>query len=279
MLRRVNRERRCPVCGHDSWCGFSLDGGRLLVVCMRTPSGRPSANGGWVHLLEGGAVASPPADAVRDVRPVGEDARREIRTRYRRWLSFGLPLAPAAGILGLRQEWLAEYGAAATDATGDLVIPMLDCGSVVGVRVRRADGRKYSWPGSRNGLFMPKSPMSDGQVAVVAEGPTDAAALWGLGFYALGRPDCLSVPGLVASTLQRMGVSRAVIIADRDEPGIRGATKLAKTLRGARVSSSVLVPPDGVKDARDWAARDPDGLRSAVLRTCPATGANHNGNR
>ena len=46
---RTSRTRPCPVCSKRGWCGVSRDGN--AAICMRVKSCRPTANGGWLHLL------------------------------------------------------------------------------------------------------------------------------------------------------------------------------------------------------------------------------------
>jgi hypothetical protein len=43
-----------------------------------------------------------------------------------------------------------------------------------------------------------------------------------------------------------------VVVADADEPGRRGAEKLASVLRVYVPGVRVIEPPDGVKDVRAW---------------------------
>lgn len=126
-------------------------------------------------------------------------------------------------------------------------------GPVVGIRLR-ADGRKWSVTGGREGLFIPTSYKPRWGV-VIEEGPTNAAALKSLGFNAVGRPSCLGgVPDLARLCA---GVD-VVICAQRDKAdrngrraGQRGAGILFKALRGKAKSIRVIMPPRGFKDARD----------------------------
>jgi hypothetical protein len=48
--------------------------------------------------------------------------------------------------------------------------------------------------------------------------------------------------------------AEAVIVADRDAPGQRGAENLSSVLVAYMAAVRVIVPPEGVKDAREWKA-------------------------
>jgi phage/plasmid primase-like uncharacterized protein len=64
-------------------------------------------------------------------------------------------------------------------------------GKVVGIRLRRPDGRKVSVTGGHEGLFIPRGrDLYPGEPLLIAEGPTDTAALLDLNFMAIGRPSC-----------------------------------------------------------------------------------------
>ena len=53
-------------------------------------------------------------------------------------------------------------------------------GNVWGIRIRRPDGAKFSIKGGKEGLFIPEE--FGGDRLLIAEGPTDTAALLDLGF-------------------------------------------------------------------------------------------------
>ncbi len=47
---RVSKKRRCRICKHSTWCGFSRD--QRTSICMRESEGArgPSQNGGYIHV-------------------------------------------------------------------------------------------------------------------------------------------------------------------------------------------------------------------------------------
>jgi hypothetical protein len=124
-------------------------------------------------------------------------------------------------------------------------------GKAVGVRLRLPDGRKLSIRGGKEGLFLPTRLGSGGRL-LIAEGPTDTAALLDLGFAAVGRPSCSGGVGHVVDLVKRLGTAEAVVVADGDGPGLFGAEKLAARLLAYAPGVRVIAPPRGIMDARAW---------------------------
>ena len=130
-------------------------------------------------------------------------------------------------------------------------------GNPTGIRFRGVDGRKWSLKGGREGLFIPVDLQfsrwdDEYHQLLICEGPTDCAALLDLGFAAVGRPNCTGgvkqLIGLVADLQPR----EVVIVADADPPGLRGAKALAVELVSHCRGVKTILPPDGIKDVRDW---------------------------
>ncbi|HEX4589723.1 MAG TPA: toprim domain-containing protein [Gemmataceae bacterium] len=132
--------------------------------------------------------------------------------------------------------------------------PMSDAkGRVVGIRLRRPDGIKLAVRGGREGLFLPTVPSKVEKRLLICEGPTDAAALLDLGYsYVVGRPSCTGGVKLLVQLAQKRRWPEAVIVADADEPGRRGADSLASLLVCYVPEVRVIVPPGDVKDVRDF---------------------------
>jgi hypothetical protein len=126
-----------------------------------------------------------------------------------------------------------------------------DHGEVVGIRLRRPNGIKFSVRGGHEGLFLPAGMPTTGSL-LIAEGATDTAALLDLGFTSVGRPSCAGGVGVLVGFVRVRDYRELVIVADRDEPGRVGADMLASTLRVHHRSVRVIMPPPGVKDTRDW---------------------------
>lgn len=155
------------------------------------------------------------------------------------------------GLVMLEAGWSAKKSA--------YTFPMRDSkGRVIGIRLRYPSGSKSSVKTSRNGLFF--SPSFDPKQRVfVTEGPTDTAALLGLGLQAVGRPSCNS-GGAALSQLLGYG-AKVVVVADCDKPGRDGANKIAATLKRTCRTIKVIEPLRG-SDACDWVA---DGATADVV--------------
>jgi hypothetical protein len=129
--------------------------------------------------------------------------------------------------------------------------PMRDqAGEIIGIRTR-TDAEKKSILGSRNGLFWVLD--QDWEKPVyVTEGPTDCAAMLGLGFTTIGRPSAKTCSGMLVEVLQGHDV---VVVGDLDtgpeQDGQRGATMLANKLAESAKSVRLIFPLRG-KDVRQW---------------------------
>jgi len=136
--------------------------------------------------------------------------------------------------------WAPEYGA--------LAFPMRDGnGQLCGIRLRSMTGRKWTVKGSHEGIFLPDT--NPDRTVYIVEGPTDTAAALSIKLYAIGRPSCLGGTEILLSTIKRLNISRVVIVADKDKPGIAGALKMSAQLHVPHV---VIALPD--KDMRDYVA-------------------------
>ena len=281
--RRVTREHPCPVCGKPDWCLTSADG--TAAICPRISSPKRCGEAGWLHWLT-------------DQRPAGRFVRHiplsraPTRTDLDRLAEqYGADLDPGrlhqlACQLGVSGASLIALGTGWSEGHGAYSFPMVDDGgTVVGIRLRRPDSGKFAVRGSKAGLHVPAGPaFSPGERLLLAEGPTDCAALLDLGFpAAVGRYSCLGDLRLLAGMARRWRPGDVVIVADADEAGQRGADNLASVLVCYCPAVRVIVPPNGVKDVRDFvraggtradleaaiAAAPVRRLRVATGRACP----------
>jgi hypothetical protein len=115
-------------------------------------------------------------------------------------------------------------------------------------------GNKLAVRGGKEGLFLPEGIDSHG-LLLIAEGPTDAAGLLDLGFSAVGRPSCSGGVKLLVELVRTLKPSGVAIVADADAPGQRGAKTLAAVLAAYSQSVRIVMPPSGIKDAREWKRR------------------------
>lgn len=260
--QRVNRQRPCPICNKRDWCLYSGDAGDpTAVICARTESQKQAGEAGWLHVLRDDGPTWPvwrrtirTAVKMMDAaKPVGigfdriaTDCRQAAKPEALGRLADGLGVT-AASLRRLRVGWSKQHGA--------WTFPMVGAdGRVVGIRLRLTNGRKLAVRGGREGLFVPEGLTGDGPL-LIAEGPTDTAALLDLGFDVIGRPSCTGGQRLLVDFVQRRQPPEVVVVADGDGPGKRGAESLAVVLVAYAAAVRVITPPEGVKDAREWKRR------------------------
>jgi len=156
-------------------------------------------------------------------------------------MSDKLGLKPFA-MRALRVGWSASSDA--------FSFPMFRAGQrLIGIRLRSLTGKKWAIKGSKQGLFMPFEWVSKSPGIVLCEGPTDTAAVLGLGINAIGRPSAMGSHALVEEAVKGRPVC---VLSDSDSVGVDSANRLASHLikSGACKSVGILVPP--AKDAREW---------------------------
>ncbi len=239
---RVSRSNRCPICESDSWCTYTDS----IVLCMRSASNRPktlrSGEQGWLHQRDG----------AQPIRPVPGRQRPEPTINCGKlletWSNADTAHATSrlSELLGVSLDSLMLLRCVWAPPHGAWAFPMRDgYGELTGIRLRSMEGKKWAVRGSHQGIFLPWS--DSGHTAWVMEGPTDTAAALTLGLYAVGRPSCSGGMHDIQVAFKRLGVNRAVIVADNDDPGMRGAAMLAEQLT---VPTATLLLP--VKDMREF---------------------------
>jgi len=163
--------------------------------------------------------------------------------------------------LGVSAESLTRLGVGWSAQHRAWAFPMSNAvGNVLGIRLRLPGGNKISVKGGKEGLFLPEGlgtvvSVSQNQapaLLLIAEGPTDTAALLDLGFSTVGRPSCTGGVKLLVELTQKHRPEGVVIVADGDVPGRRGAETLAATLMAHCPMVRMIAPPAGVKDMREW---------------------------
>jgi putative DNA primase/helicase len=125
-------------------------------------------------------------------------------------------------------------------------------GEVVGTSIRKANGSKTMKSGSKRGLIVAWPLLGYAGTSLrtpilVCEGASDTASALTLGFDAVGVPMAGQCGESVAELLRDR---HGVIVADGDEPGRRGADKIAAALLGSAASVRIIDPPHGAKDLR-----------------------------
>jgi len=247
QFQRVSKKRPCPICGKADWCLVSSDG--AVAVCQRIEAGaiKRCGDAGWLHRLNELSNSPNPHSCHRvtlNTRSVQATDLEEYAAHSVCRASSNL-ISRLAADLGVSAESLRKLSVGWDG--GAWVFPMRDHeGRIIGIRRRFPDGAKRAVLGSRNGLFIPTDLRLTGQL-LIAEGESDCAALLSLDLNCIGRPSCLSGGRL----LSKLAHGRdTVIVADRDDPGQRGAARLASVLICHCPSVRIVTPP--AKDARDW---------------------------
>jgi hypothetical protein len=172
-------------------------------------------------------------------------------------------------------EQLRMGGPGGLPRDGAYGFPMRDgTGRYCGIALRGwPEERKWCVSGSRLGAFVPSEfPPETPPVLALVEGPTDTAALLTAGVRAVGRPSNRGGVDAISSLLtlrassrgRRRSAMRLVVVGEWDRktpatwPGLDGAVAtLAKlAVRLGTDDVRLVMPPDGVKDVREWLARD-----------------------
>jgi hypothetical protein len=247
---RVNRETLCPICGKSDWCLVAAD--ETAAICPRTESPKRCGEAGYLHRL---VDAPQPRERRRVVirsRPAPPDLTA-LATEYR-LAATEEKLSALAANLGVRVESLIAFGVGWATSYSAWTFPMRDPmnGTVAGIRLRKADGAKFSVKGGREALFVP-DPMPVGDLLLILEGATDAIAAHGLGFpFSVGRPSCTGGVAHLVNLVRSRKPGVVLIVRDKDEPGIRGAESLARVLVLHCRDLRVIAPPADFNDLRAW---------------------------
>lgn len=301
---RARASSPCPVCGRLKFCLLDRRNAAdpAKVICTKIESKVKWGEAGWLHVLrsDGGdrGHVRLHRQAIISVR-VGSSLFTTLAEQFQADLDR-TALVRFADSLGLDDQSLASLGVGwacanvlARHATpcrdaGCWSFPMSDAeGRVVGIRLRSVAGFKYAITGSQQGLFVPRD-ISVHDRILVAEGPTDTAALIGLGFAVIGRPSCTCGTKQLVAIVNRLRPPGVVIVSDNDEPGVRGAEALARVLSVYVREVRVIRPPEGIKDARLWktsapsakaAAAEVNASIEAAAPTFPTIAVRHGGRR
>ncbi len=245
--RRVAKERPCPICGKGDWCLVKRGHPPTSAICSRIESPTRWADAGWIHRLANDISVPRRTRRFRIVGMVADSRFEEMAQAYMA-AAQPVPLERFARSLGLTVESLRRLRTGWTGRSWSF--PMQDkSGAVCGIRLRSPWGKKFSERGGHEGLFVPQV-LTGVDPLVIAEGPTDTAALLDLGFDSIGRPSCSGGVRLLADFVRRGDWKRHVVFADADGPGLDGALALARVLAPISRDLRVIVPP--AKDARAW---------------------------
>jgi len=265
ILSRLRKVRRvgpnkwnacCPVHqdDHPSMLVW-INGDRLMFHCSTGCDWKAiqSTLGISKQRVTSKAIAKEPPPIVLNVTPMLN--KWLDQTSEQMVIDYGneIGVDPRALVL-LKAAWADCYQAWA--------FPMYDgWGKPIGIRLRNSE-RKWSVGGSKAGLFVPFEMSNDGPLFIV-EGPTDCAAVLSWGYDCIGRPSCNDGRLHIVEYLKRHRRD-VVILSNFDlktlpngkviRPGQEGAERLADEIVFRCKSLKVILPADGIKDARAWLA-------------------------
>lgn len=261
QMARVSKENPCKICSRTDWCIYGLD----VSVCMRIPSPRSKTfidgSVGYIHALDGATPVREFArhKAARELPILNPDLKLK---KWKREIGHAC-LPVLATQLGVSFQSLFYLGCQRTNYYKTWAFPMRNASNaIVGIRLRSEDGNKWAEKGSHQGLFLPQ--MDPQPTVYLVEGPTDTAAALTLGVFAIGRPSCNGGVTDLLPALKRLGIRKAVIVADTDNdkerldankqptgefynPGVDGAMNLSEQL--VITNCTLLLP---CKDIRQF---------------------------
>jgi hypothetical protein len=218
---------------------------------MRIESQEPCHSGGWYHKITGDLKP------IKPRKPEKKYNTQEILAKYRGWTeSRNGVLAKSWGVsenslnlLGCRWNGVC------------FCIPMRDGrDQIIGIRERYENGKNLAMRGTHSGLFIPR--YSNYDLALIVEGPSDAAAALDLNFEVIGRSSCMGGTEHIITVLKTFRNCDVVVMSDNDKPkkrpdgtlwrpGQQGAFVLFKAILPHTRSCCIVKPPRH-KDLREW---------------------------
>jgi hypothetical protein len=271
-MERVTRSKPCPICQHSDWCLVAADGSAAICARVADGAAKKCGDAGYLHILTDGHNGHDRHRSGAKWRHTMTIAHAldgqtpdfgQLSACYQSQLT-GEKLHALAHSLGLSVGSLHRLGLGSDQHA--YTLPMFDdCGKIIGIRRRFPNGRKASVTGSKAGLFIPIGLAGSGPL-LLCEGASDTAAALDLGFDAIGRPNCDSIVKMTVRVVKDQ--PEVVVVADSDSAGRAGAQRLAGTLALCCPRVRIVIPPDGVKDLRQWFNT---GLTSETLREIIST--------
>ena len=258
----------CPICGKNDWCQITIDGS--TARCMRVESDKlkigKDGSHGWLHNITEDIQVNP---------VLVKQVNKPPKIRPERWFELAMGYRAGCDLMPLSAELGVSVASLERMETGSGLIkykpdqparqcwtfPMRDGNeNIIGIRTRHA-GRKASYPGSENGLFIPDEICSS--ELVIVEGATDPPALLDIGIEGvIGRANCNSGINHIQCYIKRTKPKKIIIVTDNDEPkkrpdgsvwfpGQDGSLRLAKELPYKDIPV-YIIKPIRCKDVREW---------------------------
>jgi len=222
---RVSKELPCPICGHEKYCTIWDEG--KTIACPRVASDESAGPFGYLHRLETPIDVS--SQRVASEESVDIDWQGLAQYYQEQYYSI-IPHVPDLFSQKADIQDSCEAFGVGWDGKA-YTIPMWANGRCCGIQRRFPSGEKCSVAGSKRGLFVPTQSLESRVTTLyICEGASDAIYLkaYVTEGLVIGRQNCDmcdEVSAFVAAT--RPG--SIVILADNDEPGLTGASKLSGT--------------------------------------------------
>ena len=262
-MRRVNRNRPCPICGKPDWCLISEDSSAVICPRIEQDSVKRCGDAGWLHILREETYSKHKSMdyRTRTIARISATTPKNfsnLSEKYQNRLTLEM-LDQLSTSLGVSQESLNRLGVGWDGQA--YTFPMSNAeGNIIGIRRRFTDGHKVSVTSSKTGLFIPADLNMDNPL-LICEGGSDAAAALDLGFNSIGRPNYCSKIEMTVRAVKMW--DEIIVVGDADKNGIEGAEKIGKILAVHCQSVKVIFPPQGTKDLRDWLC---SGLTKCLLQ-------------
>jgi hypothetical protein len=219
-------------------------------ICSRVNIGakKQCGSAGWLHILDG------------SFKPVKVKEKNSMPINWNKLNKYYMDnLRKGQGLYGTHfEDAMADWGV--SERVMDLLqlgydgdaytLPMRNARlEIIGIQRRFTNGGKRMVKGSKNGLFVPTPFGQTKWPVLICEGASDTATALELGQLAVGRPNCNSCLVMVRGMSTRGYIT---IVADNDIPGLKGADRLFKSTLKLAFSVTMVIPPTGIKDLRDW---------------------------
>jgi len=284
MIRIQTIPIKCPICGKPDFCLISEE--RDAAICTRVSDGsiKKCGDAGWLHNITGDFK---PKKFTPQPKPY-VDWEKLFHTKFKiNYLQNSYPFSGSEKpfnnfIEEINQEVLdcfdvgfSSHHILNTTTPDSLILPMYNsAGKIIGLQSRGIEGNKKFLKNSNIGVFLGPQPL--GQIRpykmVICEGFSDTATAYSLlrpedgsGFSIyVGRPNCTGGNLTIYDILDRLpAIQKVVFICDRDKVGFEGALKCALGMKDKVDYLKMIVPPEGIKDLREWKRK---GLTGKELR-------------
>lgn len=267
-MERVSHRNPCPICKHEDWCLYSLEGD--AAICTRVSEGsvkRCKNDAGWLHILKEDFKPKKPATIKKRLQVLNWNLLNDAyMNNLPGFYDPGIPYR-AEHIKDLCNRWGVGTGALQAMQIGwsgrYFTFPVRDAeNKPIGLQRLYPDNSKRLDKGSQMGILIPRlnwDDLPDNWTLFICEGLSDTATALDLGLRAIGRLSCGTGKDHIIKFCAKKKPSQIVIVADNDIPGLAGAKLLGRHIcHGYKLFTitcphiKVITPPTGAKDIREW---------------------------